>query len=512
MRAFATPLAAAYLLALSVASAMFADRSWKSVTGYRSEYALDRHFEAGPPLSGQVAIVILDGLRVDRAAELPAFGELVARGASGILRVPLPSLSNPARAAIVTGAWPEVSGVTNNSQFESPPVQSLIGLARRRGEEVAVFGTGFWPKAFPDDLGGRYRGYGTEPASGGAADLADWQARGCDEAQAFLAESAAALAVVGLLAGDEAGHNHGGASKAYAAVTAAVDACLGRIVRALGAGATVIAVSDHGHIDRWGSGGHGGNEPEVLNAPFALAGPGIRHQSGIHARIVDLAPTASVLLGLPIPANSQGQVLWEALEVPAESEGRLRALERSQRDALAAHMPDRESSRAAQRRGRLPSALASTAWFLFVAVVALRRQPLPVYAAASAAFAALFFVLFFAFQLGPSISDVVRQEYLNWFFLRLIAAAALAFVGASLLLRRLAGGTAATLPLAATLTSAIALLVTFTHYVHGLRMEGWMIEIGPGFKAYLELLAIIGVALGAALVAAAGRISRIARK
>lgn len=485
-----------YLLALAVGSVLLADASWKSVTNYRSGYGLDRQFAAGPALASRVVIVVFDGLRVDRAAELPAFGSLSRRGTSGTMRVTLPSLSNPARAAIVTGAWPEVSGVTNNSDFARPPVQSLFSLARGRGMELSVFGSRFWPRAFGDSTGDAFRGPSRRPSSYGTADLIGWQADACEEATASFAGSAAKLLVVGLVAGDEAGHTYGGDSEGYREVTAAVDDCLGRLVNTVGEDATFVAVSDHGHIDRWGKGGHGGEEPEVIGAPFAMAGPGVRRSEPIESRIVDIAPTVSVLLGLPIPANSQGSVLWGALDVPAEHVAVLRDLERVQREALEAHMPNRKESLAVQRSERLPLAIAACGWFLFVAVAALYSQRLRSFAIAALVFATLFYALFYFFQLGYSLSHMVRQEYQYSFFARVIAAAAMAFGGAAFCLRPLVGpGAEPVLRLSMLVTSAFGLFVTVTYYLHGLRMDGWMIEIGPGFKAYLDLLAILGVVL-----------------
>jgi hypothetical protein len=91
---------------------------------------------------------------------------------------------------------------------------------------------------------------------------------------------------------------------------------------------------------------------------------------------------------------------------------------------------------------------------------------------------------------------MVRQEYQYSFFARVIAAAAMAFGGAAFCLRPLVGpGAEPVLRLSMLVTSAFGLFVTVTYYLHGLRMDGWMIEIGPGFKAYLDLLAILGVVL-----------------
>ena len=357
-------------------------------------------------------------------------------GASGSLRVALPSLSNPARAALVTGAWPEVSGVTNNSSFEAPPIQSLFSLARQEGIETAVVGTRFWPRAFGEQID-VFHAFARQPKSTEAEDLIAWQSGACDDVLDHLGASEAGLRVVGLLAGDEAGHEFGGESEGYRAVTAAVDQCVGRLADRLGHDATLVAVADHGHVDRWGHGGHGGEEPEVLYAPFVMAGQGVRRGDPLEAELVDIAPTVSMLLGLPIPANNQGRVLWGALDVQTDTAVRLRRLEDAQREALAAHMPDRAASLAALRARRLPVSLVASAWFLGLVIGVSRSQRFGAYLAATAVFAVVYYLFFFVFQLGYSISSVVRQEYLNSFFARDVLAAVLATGAAAYCVGRL---------------------------------------------------------------------------
>ena len=497
----------AYLLCLAVGSLYMADSSWKSVTQYRSTYALDRNFEAGPPIASDLVLVVLDGLRTDAVPGLPSYGRLARDGASGTMRVAVPSLSNPGRAAFATGAWPEVNGVTNNSTFERVPVQSLFSLADQRGLRSSVFGSTFWPSAFGDFV------EQISPTNGHSsyevADLVASQSEYCDEALKHLAVSDAAFRVVDLWAGDEAGHTYGGASDAYRQVIAVVDGCLGRIADQVGPSVTLVALSDHGHIHRRGQGGHGGVEPEVINAPFALAGPGVRNTSQIKAQIVDIAPTISTLLGLPIPANSQGRVLWEALDVPVEHEADLRQLEQEQRAALQAHMPDRAESLRVQRLARLPSsALMGCCLLAGLLGAAYRQGPhLKALGIALVCFVPSYFALFSVLGLGYSISAVVRQEFLYTFLAKDVVAAAAAFGIAALVLFRLDGRRPEmAIRLAVWITSLAALLVTWTHFMYGLRMDGWMVEIGPAFQAYLHMVAIVGVVLGVLLVAAANRL------
>ncbi len=497
---------------MAAAGAVLADQSWKSVIGHRGSHLFEREFEAGPALTNSLVLVVFDGLRRDRAPDLPAFQALAEHGASGLLEVVQPSLSGPSRAALATGAPPAVNGVTNNGVIHPSPVQSLFSLARRSELEVAVFGISAWSAAFGEHIPAARMRRPARPrrtgAASGAEFLAFWQAEMCDDALRFHQATVAQFRIVDLLGGDEAGHDFGGASQEYRDVTAVVDDCLARLVSELGgAGSTILAVSDHGHIDRRGQGGHGGAEPEVLFAPFAAAGPGIRRSPRVEAHLVDIAPTISMLLGLPIPANSQGRVLWEALDVPLEHEADFRALAAEQREALQAHLPDREASQARLRRGRLPISLATGMLFAVVLVGSIWRRTMSL-ALACTVFAVAYYALFYAFGLGYSLSAIVKEEYLNWFFLRNVVAAVLAYWLASLCLARCGERNwEAPVRLSLVLTSGLGLMVAFTHYRYGLLMREWMLELGAGFKAYLDMLAIIGIVVGTLLLLAARMVS-----
>ncbi len=492
-----------YLAALGAASVFVADAAWKSVTNYRTPYAYDAVFPAGRPLTEKLVLIVLDGLRVDRAADLEHLQRLAARGSSGSLRVGMPSLSNPARATMVTGAWPEISGVTNNALFSPPPIQSIFSLAKRHNLSVAAFGSSFWKRAFGDILGDDYKGFEKELRGGRSPqELSAWQQDICARALAFLAKKPSNFTVVGLTAGDEAGHDFGGDSDGYRVVTAAVDDCLGQIVSHFDlATTTFAAVSDHGHIDRRGQGGHGGSEPEVIAAPVVLAGAGIRAGGRADGLLVDLAPTVGALLGLPMPANNQGRVLAETLNAPPERLQAIRQREREQQECLAARLPDREAALQAERRDRGPAATLTAVWFLAVLSAALAGAAPRRLAAAIALYFGVYYALFLALGLGYSLSAVVREEYLNGFFLKNVLAAAAGYgIGAIWLAKTATSEKNLHLRLALAVTSLSGLLVAWTHAQSGLLMRGFTPDLNAGFKAYLDLLAIVGVA-GGALIA-----------
>ena len=93
-----------------------------------------------------------------------------------------------------------------------------------------------------------------------------------------------------------------GSGRAYRAQALLADHRVGRLLEAVrsrpGFGQedwTIIAVTDHGHLDQ---GGHGGREPEVVTAWAAGAGPGLRPGDPAPVtRQVDIAPLVLGALG-----------------------------------------------------------------------------------------------------------------------------------------------------------------------------------------------------------------------
>ena len=474
--------------------------AWKSVTQYQSDYAIGAELTSGQALTSRLVLVVLDGIRVDAAANMPQLQALAERGSSGTATTELPSLSNPGRATLSTGAGPEVHGVTNNSRFSPPPVDSVFSIAQEQNVPVAVYGSYFWKRAFGDYIDDeRVFSFDKELGPSPNVDrLVEWQNEICAEMVPTLSGIESGLIVAGLTATDEAGHDFGGESDEYREVVAAVDACLGLIVEALDTDETTfLVIADHGHIHRRGQGGHGGSEPEVVLTPLVLAGRGITRSYGWTARQLDVAPTISGLLGLPLPANSQGEVLWQALELTEAERVELAQRADEQRVVVRSTMPDREVLQAHGRRSRMLVGLLWAVWFLAVIVGSFWASPnrRTALAAAVGFHLAGYFALYWAFGLGYSLSDVVREEYLNWFFLRNAVAAAVSLMLAKRLFR------VDVLSLAVVVTSIFGCRVAWVWYDSGLLMGRLMLNLDQGFMAYMDLLHNLAVAVTAVIVA-----------
>ncbi len=487
-----------YLLTLGIGGVLLAQHAWNSVTSYNSEYAVHESLPGGPRIARRVALVVLDGVAYDASLRMPALQSLARRGSSGVALVALPSLSNPGRATLSTGALPEVHGVTNNGRYAPPPVDSIFSLARQAAVPIAVFGGGFWPHAFGSYLGDNVHTFEKELGPSPSPErLIQWQSETCRDMVRFLESRPDGLLVAGITATDEAGHDFGGASAAYLDVVAEADRCLAALVAALDDGETTFVVTaDHGHIDRRGQGGHGGGEPEVRRVPLVLAGAGVAPGRIDAATHLDAAPTIAALLGLPLPANNQGRILMGSLAVSADLKRELLERQEQQRLLLAQRLPDRSEGMAAEKRGRTPLAVIAALWFLATLAFAARGASPVRLTVAIAGYFACYFALFRVFGLGYSLSVVVREEYLNAFFLRDILAAAAATALSALVYR---GNVLRT---AVAVVAFIGLRVAWVWFDAGLVMRAYMLDLDQAFMAYLDLLQIFAVAATACLWAA----------
>ena len=109
---------------------------------------------------------------------------------------------------------------------------------------------------------------------------------------------------------DHTGHKNGWATPEYAAKVEEMDAYVGQIIQALKDAGTyehsiIVIASDHGGNGK----SHGKATVQEMEAPFIIAGPGIRKGNEIKEFMMqyDVAPTIAKVLGLPIPDYWRGR-------------------------------------------------------------------------------------------------------------------------------------------------------------------------------------------------------------
>lgn len=261
--------------------------------------------DAPPRLSRRVVVVIIDGLRLRDSYGLAFLDDMRKRGVDAEALSNYPTYSRPNHVAILTGVPPAWSGVRNNSYDWPIELDSLMDRANQADLRSAyaadrAFGAGMM---FSADFA--------------AVHYAPWQGGFIKAARLVLEQD---YPLVVLLPGrvDAAGHLEGADSDDYRDMAEVVDGELADALSALDLSRdTVIITSDHGHTDE---GGHGGVEPEVLSVPLIMAGAGIRSGAAIErASLLDVAPTAAALLGLPAPGHGLGKTLTDVLILPEKT-------------------------------------------------------------------------------------------------------------------------------------------------------------------------------------------------
>jgi len=262
-------------------------------------------------LPGHVLVIGVDGVRFDLLGQ-DTTPFLWGLGQAGFL-VPViidettPTWSGPSWATIVTGTGVDGHGITANDltghRLAEHP--DFVTVATRAGLSTLLVVSGWPPLALAEDGGPlfaeatRREFVPVEEVSLEAWDAADEAAT--ELTAGILAEEAPRLSFVYLGAVDIYGHVTG-SGRRYRAQALAADTRVGRLLAAVRSrpgydreGWTIVAVTDHGHLDQ---GGHGGREPEVATAWVAAAGPGLRPGDPPPVtRQVDIAPLVLAALG-----------------------------------------------------------------------------------------------------------------------------------------------------------------------------------------------------------------------
>ena len=521
--AFALACVAAGLLAGRLAT-----RAWISVVDYRPPYRFAEPTAPGERLDWRAILVVVDGLRDDASRRMPGLDRLRMQGADLSATTGIPSYSRSSRATLVTGAPPEVHGATTNLHKRTLEIDNLFRGLGRTGGRVAIAGSDLWRSLFAPDLAGaEFLESPVEEARGAFESTAPKMIAFEWKALRFLLSQRRTLGVLDLVVPDYAAHEYGARSPQYGRALVEADRVLGTLADEADLWRTlVIVTSDHGHIDE---GGHGGSEPEVTTVPLVIAGRGIRLGATGRVRQIDVAPTLAALLGLPIPAGSEGRVLSEVLdpqEQPAGVEARAQAQQAAfARDfaaslgvAATASVDEARAMRlAADRRARLPIAVAfaAAACALFAWLAWPRKAPLLAAAIAGALLQeGVFRLLMAARHVRLSLSAINHEEDLGPYFARVLVFAAIAmFVSLALVTlaaARFASDAVALHGLAAVAGAGLLLgtQVLATYLDQGLFMAWRIGEIARGFDAFVELVRLQAVGLSAALVLPLAWLSR----
>ena len=265
--------------------------------------------------------------------------------------------SAPQYVALLAGVPPRDSGRRTNVAIDTAGVDDVALRARQPGGRTVALSTDvdWWGRLFPRS----FVEARVVPVEWMVGEAGRWM-------------PGTTFALVHLCAVDDAGHDYGAGSPEYTAAAQTAGRTTEQLARAWGwPEATVVVVAGHGHRAH---GGHGGDEPDVRQAPFYAGGAHIRVGAELgDVRTVDVAPTLAALLGVAAPAQSSGRVLVEALELSAGAQAALAVADQERLARVASVTSARHTELArAETRARVVRGAAGLG-LLLLALWRLRR-------------------------------------------------------------------------------------------------------------------------------------------
>ena len=266
----------------------------------------------------RVLIISIDGCRPDVAlrADMPHLRGLMVRGSFSFwANTTDVAITLPSHVSMLTGVTPEKHGIHYNddkptNKPEHPLVPTLFDLAKKKGYTTAICAGKSKFRAFDTD---------------GALDWKFIKEASDDDvasaAAAIIREHKPQVLFVHFPDCDRVGHAEGWGSQRQVAVLAKADAALGVVLSALDEehltdSTLIILTADHGGNGRT----HGGLDPRSRTIPWIAAGPGVKpnYDLTLNIKLVihtyDTFATACDVLGIPMPANSDGKAILDIFE------------------------------------------------------------------------------------------------------------------------------------------------------------------------------------------------------
>ncbi|XP_014594161.2 GPI ethanolamine phosphate transferase 2 isoform X5 [Equus przewalskii] len=279
-----------------------------------------------PPLFSKVVIVLIDALRDDfvfgskGVKFMPYTTYLVEKGASHsfVAEAKPPTVTMPRIKALMTGSVPGFIDVVMNLNSPALLEDNVITQAKAAGKRIISYGDETWVKLFPKHFV-EYDG----TTSFFVSDYTEVDENVTRHLDKVLKRGDWDVLILHYLGLDHIGHVSGPSSPLIGRKLSEMDGVLMKIHTALLSEeretllpSLLVLCGDHGMSE---TGGHGASSTEEVSTPLLLVSsaferkPGdIRHPK--HVQQTDLAATLAIGLGLPIPKNSVGHLLFPAIE------------------------------------------------------------------------------------------------------------------------------------------------------------------------------------------------------
>ncbi|XP_022102881.1 GPI ethanolamine phosphate transferase 2-like isoform X2 [Acanthaster planci] len=308
--------------------------------GFASDNEPDIGIAPVRPVFGRLVVVLIDALRADfvfgerNHDHMPYTRALLSRGAtrSFLARAHPPTVTMPRIKALTSGTIPGFIDIVLNFDSVALAEDNLISQMHRQGRQLFFYGDDTWMKLFPGhfaDADGTTSFFVTD-----YTEVDNNVTRHVRPALSNPHWDALILHYLGL---DHIGHLGGPTSPLVHPKLQEMDAIIQTIHEAvteqdksLVLPTLIMLCGDHGMSD---AGSHGGASNSETITPIVFISSAFKQVEGAvrphpdEVYQIDVAPTLSLLMGLPVPQNSLGVAIPMMLEDNLSARQHLRALQ-----------------------------------------------------------------------------------------------------------------------------------------------------------------------------------------
>lgn len=286
-----------------------------------------------PKLSDKLVLVLMDGMRKDFAFDpklMPNIYRLSQEGASGVSKTSNFALTIAAIRALGSGVaysardvlynYQRAKTVTKkdsgkvrilNKQGLDSSIDSIFQEAHKQGRKIVLSGDDVWVNCYGSAINEAVLAKSDAETPHGTTDDSEVHAG----ALKFLSENDFDILIVHYQSLDRTGHNHTPLSNKYRKKALEVDNYISDLEQHLPPNTTLLIFSDHGMSDNGWHGKLDNPPPIVTEPPFIFAKNKIATVQNLSVQQIDLTPTLAILLGLPIPSQSEGVAVTEIFNI-----------------------------------------------------------------------------------------------------------------------------------------------------------------------------------------------------
>ena len=260
------------------------------------------------PKFDKIVLIIIDALRADYILNddlgkyMPYLKELhdQKHACTYPAKAHTPTVTLPRIKALVSGSIPGFADVIFNLGSQQIDGDSIIHQLKNSERTIVFYGDETWLRLFPDVF---LRSEGT--TSFFVNDYTEVDLNVTRHLDGELQKNDWSVMILHYLGLDHIGHISGPRSSLVPLKLSEMDQVIQKIHKQLPDQSAIIICGDHGMSD---SGSHGGSSPAETDISLTFVANGCSSHQKVNLQ-VDLAPTLSVLMGVPPPTNSLGSLI-----------------------------------------------------------------------------------------------------------------------------------------------------------------------------------------------------------